>query len=80
MAYASDSNEEEFKHEIAVIHPKTEEEKNSYHIEVQTAVGYTKPNALDPIRTPVITVITKGDKVSQSQAAILDRLKICPFE
>merc|ERR1712051_148199 len=27
-----------------------------------------------------VTVITEGDKISQSQAALLDRLKICPFE
>lgn len=27
-----------------------------------------------------VTVITEGDKITQSQAALLDRLKICPFE
>ena len=27
-----------------------------------------------------VTVITEGDKISQSQAALLDKLKICPFE
>ena len=27
-----------------------------------------------------VTVITEGDKITPSQAALLDRLKICPFE
>ena len=27
-----------------------------------------------------VTVIVEGDKISQSQAALLDKLKICPFE
>lgn len=27
-----------------------------------------------------VTVITEGEKITQSQAALLDRLKICPFE
>jgi large subunit ribosomal protein LP0 len=27
-----------------------------------------------------VTVITDGDKITPSQAALLDRLKICPFE
>jgi len=27
-----------------------------------------------------VTVITEGDKIGASQAALLDRLKICPFE
>lgn len=27
-----------------------------------------------------VTVIIEGDKISQSQAALLDKLKICPFE
>ena len=30
--------------------------------------------------TNPVTVIQEGDKISQSQAALLDRLKICPFE
>jgi len=27
-----------------------------------------------------VVVINEGDKVSMSQAALLDKLKICPFE
>ena len=44
-------------------------------LSIQTKIVKAQIEIVNPV-----TVIVKGDKITASQAALLDKLKICPFE